>query len=137
VLKLPEASQPPRGVKRYAGRVICIYAFDVTYEMLRLSLPQLLGQPVAQFAVDASRRNPRHLFFYRPHLRKRSRKEAWMASGGHWRDCSRWALRWAQGQAGEALDLCLTHNMSKIAKGEPVTSEKENAPSMRKCPTQG
>src|SRR5271169_2009763 len=43
----------------------------------------------------------------------------------------------AQGQGGEALDLCLTHNMSNIAKREPVTSEKENAPSMRKCPTQG
>jgi hypothetical protein len=26
----------------------------------------LLGQPVAQFNVDTSRRNPRHLFFYRP-----------------------------------------------------------------------
>jgi hypothetical protein len=68
VLKLPESIQSPRGVKRYAGRVIYIYAFDVAYEMLRLPLPQLLGQPVAQFAVDASRRNPRHLFFYRPQM---------------------------------------------------------------------
>jgi hypothetical protein len=68
VLKLPETIQPARGVKRYAGRVIYIYAFDVAYEMLRLPVPQLLGQPVAQFAVDASRRNPRHLFFYRPQM---------------------------------------------------------------------
>jgi hypothetical protein len=68
VLKLPESIQPARGVKRYAGRVIYIYAFDVAYEMLRMPLPQLLGQPVAQFAVDASRRNPRHLFFYRPQM---------------------------------------------------------------------
>jgi hypothetical protein len=68
VLKLPETFQPLRGVKRYAGRVIYIYAFDVAYEMLRLPVPQLLGQPVAQFAVDASRRNPRHLFFYRPQM---------------------------------------------------------------------
>ena len=66
--KLPETIQPLRGVKRYAGRVIYIYAFDVAYEMLRLPVPQLLGQPVAQFAVDASRRNPRHLFFYRPQM---------------------------------------------------------------------
>jgi hypothetical protein len=36
--------------------------------MLRLPLPQLLGQPVAQFSVDASRRNPRHMFFYRPQM---------------------------------------------------------------------
>jgi len=68
MLELPESIQPPRGVKRYVGRVIYIYAFDVAYEMLRLPLPQLLGQPVAQFSVDASRRNPRHLFFYRPQM---------------------------------------------------------------------
>jgi hypothetical protein len=60
--------QPLRGVKRYAGRVIYIYAFDVAYEMMRKPLPQLLGQPVAQFSVDTSRRNPRHLFFYRPQM---------------------------------------------------------------------
>jgi len=65
---MPETIQPARGVRRYAGRVIYIYAFDVAYEMLRLPVPQLLGQPVAQFAVDASRRNPRHLFFYRPQM---------------------------------------------------------------------
>jgi hypothetical protein len=68
MLELPESIHPPRGVKRYAGRVIYIYAFDVAYEMLRLPLPQLLGQQVAQFSVDASRRNPRHLFFYRPQM---------------------------------------------------------------------
>jgi hypothetical protein len=68
MLELPPSIQPPRGVKRYVGRVIYVYAFDVAYEMLRLPLPQLLGQPVAQFSVDASRRNPRHLFFYRPQM---------------------------------------------------------------------
>jgi hypothetical protein len=66
--ELPPSIQPPRGVKRYSGRVIYIYAFDVAYEMMRMPLPQLLGQPVAQFSVDASRRNPRHLFFYRPQM---------------------------------------------------------------------
>jgi hypothetical protein len=66
--ELLKSTQPPRGVKRYAGRVIYIYAFDVAYEMMRTPLPQLLGQPVAQFSVDASRRNPRHLFFYRPQM---------------------------------------------------------------------
>ena len=68
MLIVPDSIQPPRGVKRYAGRVIYIYAFDVAYEMARTPLPQLLGQPVAQFSVDASRRNPRHLFFYRPQM---------------------------------------------------------------------
>ncbi|HEX3720690.1 MAG TPA: hypothetical protein VH595_22295 [Verrucomicrobiae bacterium] len=68
VLEPVIADEPPRGVKRYAGRVIYIYAFDVAYEMIRQPLQQLLGQPVAQFNVDTSRRNPRHLFFYRPQM---------------------------------------------------------------------
>ncbi|HTA29523.1 MAG TPA: hypothetical protein VK731_03520 [Candidatus Cybelea sp.] len=68
MMESPPIIQPLRGVKRYVGRVIYVYAFDVAYEMLRLPLPQLLGQPVAQFSVDASRRNPRHLFFYRPQM---------------------------------------------------------------------
>ena len=68
MLEMPPSIQPARAVKRYAGRVIYIYAFDVAYEMLRAPVPQLLGQPVAQFSVDASRRNPRHLFFYRPQM---------------------------------------------------------------------
>ena len=66
--EMPPSIQSARAVKRYAGRVIYIYAFDVAYEMTRAPLPQLLGQPVAQFSVDASRRNPRHLFFYRPQM---------------------------------------------------------------------
>ncbi len=68
VLEPAMSEETPRGVKRYAGRVIYIYAFDVAYEMIRKPVQQLLGQPVAQFNVDASRRNPRHLFFYRPQM---------------------------------------------------------------------
>src|SRR5438105_7036477 len=46
-----------------------MYAFDVAYEMSRFpSLQTLLGQPVAQFVVDASKRSPRQLFFYRPQM---------------------------------------------------------------------
>jgi len=66
--ELVQSIQPLRGVKRYTGHVIYIYAFDIAYEMTRAPLPQLLGQPVAQFSVDTSRRNPRHLFFYRPQM---------------------------------------------------------------------
>jgi hypothetical protein len=65
---LSEADDIPRSVKRYAGRVIYIYAYDVAYEMIRQPIQQLLGQPVAQFNVDTSKRNPRHLFFYRPQM---------------------------------------------------------------------
>src|SRR5258708_1963794 len=55
-------------VKRYTGEVVYIYAFDVAYEMTRQPIRELLGQPVAQFAVDASKRSPRQLFFYRPQM---------------------------------------------------------------------
>lgn len=52
----------------YRGEVVYIYAFDVAYEMTRQPVRELLGQPVAQFVVDASKRSPRHLFFYRPQM---------------------------------------------------------------------
>src|SRR5690242_16425597 len=54
--------------QRYKGEVVYIYAFDVAYEMIRQPVRELLGQPVAQFVVDASKRSPRHLFFYRPQM---------------------------------------------------------------------
>ena len=55
-------------LKRYTGEVVYIYAFDVAYDMTRQPVRELLGQPVAQFVVDASKRSPRHLFFYRPQM---------------------------------------------------------------------
>ena len=55
-------------MKQYVGEVVYIYAFDVAYEMTRQPVDELLGQSVAQFAVDASKRSPRHLFFYRPQM---------------------------------------------------------------------
>ena len=55
-------------VKMYTGEVVYIYAFDVAYDMSRTQIRELLGQPVAQFAVDASKRSPRHLFFYKPQM---------------------------------------------------------------------
>lgn len=50
------------------GQVVYIYAFDIAYDMIRKPIAELLGQPVAQFAVDSSKRAPRHLFFYRPQM---------------------------------------------------------------------
>ena len=38
---------------RYTGEVVYIYAFDVAYDTARRPVRELLGQPVAQFAVDA------------------------------------------------------------------------------------
>ncbi len=53
---------------RYQGEVVYIYAFDVAYDTARKPIRELLGQPVAQFAVDASKRSPRQLFFYKPQM---------------------------------------------------------------------
>ncbi|MCY2951461.1 MAG: hypothetical protein NTU53_05720 [Planctomycetota bacterium] len=55
-------------IDHYTGEVVYIYAFDVAYEMIRQPVRQLLGQPVAQFEVDATKRSPRQLFFYRPQM---------------------------------------------------------------------
>lgn len=63
-----ERKVTPSKVKRYTGEVVYIYAFDVAYDMTRQPVRELLGQPVAQFVMDASKRSPRHLFFYRPQM---------------------------------------------------------------------
>jgi len=55
-------------VRQYVGEVVYIYAFDVAYDMTRQPIRELLGQPVAQFVVDASKRSPRQLFFYKPQM---------------------------------------------------------------------
>src|SRR6267378_905842 len=66
--KAPERKTAPARIKSYTGEVVYIYAFDVAYEMTRKPVPELLGQPVAQFVVDSSKRSPRQLFFYRPQM---------------------------------------------------------------------
>ena len=53
---------------RYRGEVVYIYAFDVAYDTSRKPIRELLGQPVAQFIVDSSKRSPRQLFFYKPQM---------------------------------------------------------------------
>jgi len=55
-------------VKLYTGEVVYMYAFDMAYDMARQPIRELLGRSVAQFAVDASKRNPRQLFFYKPQM---------------------------------------------------------------------
>lgn len=54
--------------RRYQGEVVYVYAYDVAYELSREPIPQLLGQPVVPFEFDASRRHPRHHFFFRPQM---------------------------------------------------------------------
>jgi hypothetical protein len=62
---MPSASPAPAGAG-YQGEVVYMYAFDVAYEMTRKPVRQLLGQPVAEFVVGASKRSPRQFLFYRP-----------------------------------------------------------------------
>ena len=45
-----------------------MYAFDIAYDMQRQGLRELLGQPVGTFTMDASKRSPKQLFFYRPQM---------------------------------------------------------------------
>ena len=62
------ARHTPTSTARYTGEVVYIYAFDVAYDTARKPISTLLGQPVAQFVVDASKRSPRQLFFHRPQM---------------------------------------------------------------------
>jgi hypothetical protein len=66
--KAPERKATLPKIRRYADEVVYIYAFDVAYEMTRQPARELLGQPVAQFSVDTSKRSPRQLYFYRPQM---------------------------------------------------------------------
>jgi hypothetical protein len=77
-----ETFAPTSGVqaKGYVGEVVYIFAFDLAYEMKRLPVEKLLGQPVAQFSVDTNKRNPKHPFFYRPQMVRLSAVER---SGPH------------------------------------------------------
>ncbi len=54
--------------QRYRGEVAFIYAFDIAYDMKRGPMGSLMGHPVAEFRFDASKRNPRQLFFHKPHM---------------------------------------------------------------------
>ena len=53
---------------RYAGEVVYMYAFDVAYEMTRQTVEYLLGQKAEPFTLGASKRSPRHVFFYKPQM---------------------------------------------------------------------
>lgn len=65
--ELIESAKKTR-IGRYYGEVVYLFAFDVAYEMSRAPIKELLGQPLAQFAIDTSKRSPRQLFFYKPQM---------------------------------------------------------------------
>ncbi len=66
----PQTKPVNKAHAKYAGEVVYIYAFDVAYDTARQPISQLLGQPVEQFSVDGSKRNPRQFFFYKPQMVK-------------------------------------------------------------------
>src|SRR5215212_4804120 len=64
----PRAQGAATVVPQYTGEVVYIYAFDIAYELLRTPVKTLMGQPVAQFAPDKSKRSPRQVFFHRAQM---------------------------------------------------------------------
>ena len=53
---------------RLRGEVVYFFAYDIAYELSRDLPPSLLGHPIAEYRLDASKRNPKHLVFYRPRM---------------------------------------------------------------------
>ena len=66
--KTIQSPPPPDKPGDYTGQVVYIYAYDVAHEMTRDPIRTLLGQPVAQFAVDVDKRSPRQSFLYKPQM---------------------------------------------------------------------
>lgn len=64
--QVADRASASKSVDQYTGEVVYLYAFDVAYEMARKPVDTLLGQPVAEFMVGASKRGPKQLLFYRP-----------------------------------------------------------------------
>ncbi|HEX4797259.1 MAG TPA: hypothetical protein VH370_25925 [Humisphaera sp.] len=62
----PAAKALASDATTYKGEVVYLYAFDIAYEMARKPVDRLLGQPVAEWAVGASKRGPKQLLFYKP-----------------------------------------------------------------------
>lgn len=84
-LLTPLPAKPPtrtRGAGRLRGQVVYLYAFDIAYDMQRHALPSLLGQPVSVFQMDASKRSPKQLFFFRPQMVRLPAVEKFAARGG-------------------------------------------------------
>src|SRR5262245_21850009 len=68
-IRRPAPAPPPaETVTAYTGEVVYIFTYDIAYDLDRRPLDRLLGQPVAQFTVDASKRSPRQLVFYSPQM---------------------------------------------------------------------
>jgi hypothetical protein len=54
--------------KPYCGEVAYIYAYDLAYDMKRQPVERILSQPAGDYSIEASKRSPRQMFFYRPQV---------------------------------------------------------------------
>ena len=61
----PSLERPAKG---YSGRVVYLYAYDLAYDMTSPKPVNLLGQRLAEFSMDASKRSPRQLFLHKPRM---------------------------------------------------------------------
>lgn len=69
------SAPPTNAPTRWQGEVVHLFAFDIAYE-LRGPLPAtLLGQALTEFSMDVSRRQPKHLLFYKPQCFRLPREE--------------------------------------------------------------
>ncbi|MCC7519445.1 MAG: hypothetical protein IT578_09700 [Verrucomicrobiae bacterium] len=64
-MSVPSLTLSPATIR---GRVVYLYAFDIAYDLSPVPSPTLLGQPLETFRLDASKRRPRDLLFFRPQM---------------------------------------------------------------------
>jgi hypothetical protein len=64
----PQPITRSNGSSRLRGEVAYMFAFDIAYDMQRRSPRELLGKPVTPFSIDASKRSPKQMLFYRPQM---------------------------------------------------------------------
>lgn len=53
---------------RLCGEAVYLFAYDIAYELSGEMPERLLGSRLAEYRLDTSKRNPRHLVFYRPKM---------------------------------------------------------------------
>ncbi|MEN9546606.1 MAG: hypothetical protein RLZZ356_1338 [Verrucomicrobiota bacterium] len=53
---------------RLRGEVVYFFAYDIAYELSRELPASVMGHAVSEYRLDASKRNPKHLVFYRPRM---------------------------------------------------------------------
>ncbi len=61
-----ESSFTSYAAKRYRGRAVYLFAFDIAYELKGEPPDRILGLRADEYAILPTKRSPRQMFFYRP-----------------------------------------------------------------------